>query len=622
MEYGERDQKRRFVILTTIFSGALGLLVVNLFWLQIVKGGEFTRRARTVSERETPLAAQRGEIFDRRADDPLVFNVDSFSVDLAPGEVPSSQLPALFDRLAAALDIPASDIAQKVPPRTWRQFQPIEIRGGITLRTISTIAENMEDFPGVSWHNKPIRSYVESGTLAHVIGYVGDITREELQVLYNKNYAPGTTLGKSGVEKQYDDVLRGRDGKRFRVVDVKEKGVTGAEDKIEPPTPGQSVVLTIDRRIQRLAEQALGPRNGSVVVLKPSTGEILALASYPTFDPNRFFATDGSAYFSKLSVDPSSPFIDRAIQSAYPPGSTFKVIMTTGIVDDGTIPISQAVLCTGKIEFGDRTFNCWLKTGHGYEDLFGGLAQSCDVYFWTMGNRLGPDKILAYARDFGVGSLTGIDLPGEATGLLPTPEWKEKVKHKPWVGGDTLNISIGQGDVTLTPLQLADSVAMVVNEGKVYRPHILLRTVDPRTGQTIVDNKPQLLHESPISPQTFQTVQQAMRGVITKGTAAPVITTKAVEIAGKTGTAQVVAGVDIRSWHSWFAAYGPYETPNPDDRVVVVVMVEASDNWEWWAPKAANIIFQGIFANQDYEDAVSTLKPWYVPVPTVGRGVD
>ena len=359
---------------------------------------------------------------------------------------------------------------------------------------------------------------------------MGDITRDELQVLYNKNYTPGTSLGKSGIEKQYDDILRGRDGKRFRIVDVKEKGVTGAEEKIEPPTAGQNVVLTIDRQIQRLAEQALGPRNGSVVVLKPSTGEVLALVSYPSFDPNRFFGSDASTYFTKLTLDPSSPFIDRAIQSAYPPGSTFKVIMSTAIVDDGTIPITQAVLCTGKLEFGDRVFNDWLKTGHGYEDLFGGLAQSCDVYFWTMGNRLGPDKILAYARDFGVGSLTGIDLPGEASGLLPTPEWKDKIKHRQWVGGDTLNISIGQGDVTMTPLQLADALAMVVNEGVVFRPHLLLRTTDPRTGQVLSEPKPEVLHESPVSRLSFQTVQQALRGVITKGTAGPVITTKAVDI--------------------------------------------------------------------------------------------
>ncbi|MGA2975788.1 MAG: penicillin-binding protein 2 [Spirochaetia bacterium] len=617
MEYGERQQKRRFVALTALFAGCFGVLILYLFWLQIINGGEFKQRARDVSERETTLPAQRGEIYDRQGDDPLVFNVDSFSVELVPGDVAASELPELFSRLAKVLAIPAQDIEQKIPPKSYRQFQPIEVQGGVTLAAISVIAEHRDQYPGVSWHNKPIRSYVESGTLAHVIGYVGDITREELQVLYNKNYAPGTTLGKSGVEKQYDEVLRGKDGKRYRVVDVKEKGVSGVEEKVEPPTPGSNVLLTIDRKIQKLAEQALGPRNGSVVVLKPSTGEILALVSYPSFDPNRFFAADSSAYIKQLQLDPASPFIDRAIQSSYPPGSTFKVIMTTGIVDDGTIPITQAVLCTGKLQFGDRVFNCWQVTGHGYEDLFGGLAQSCDVYFWTMGNRLGPEKILSYARDFGVGSLTGIDLPGETAGLLPTPEWKEKIKHKQWVGGDTLNISVGQGDVLMTPLQLADMVAMVVNEGVVYKPHVLLKTIDPQTNRVASEVKPEVLHASAISKQTFQTVQEAMRGVITKGTPAPVITTKAVDIAGKTGTAQIVAGVETKTWHSWFAAYGPYATDNPDDRVVVVVMVEASNTWEWWAPKAANIIFQGIFANQTYDEAVATLKPWYAPV--VGR---
>ncbi len=613
MEYGERQQKRRFVFLTGLFAGGLGIIVLYVFWLQIVKGGEFTQRARDVSERETVLPAQRGEIFDRAADDPLVFNVDSFSVDVAPGEVAVSELPGLFTRLAKVLGISVDDIEQKVPPKTYRQFQPIEIKGGVTLSTISVIAEHLEDFTGVSWYNKPIRSYVESESFAHVIGYVGDITRDELQVLYNKNYAPGTSLGKTGVEKQYDDILRGKDGKRFRVVDVKEKGVTGVEEKIAPPTPGKNVVLTIDRRIQKLAEEALGPRNGSVVVLKPSTGEILALVSYPSFDPNRFFAADSTDYFNSLSTSPASPFLDRAIQSAYPPGSTFKVIMTTAIVADGTIPLNQSVLCTGKFPLGDRVFNCWLTTGHGYEDLFGGLAQSCDVYFYTMGNRLGPDKIIDAAHDFMIGSPTGIDLPGENSGLMPTPDWKQKVKFKQWVGGDTLNISIGQGDVSLTPLQLADAVAMVVNEGVIYKPHVLLKTVDPQTNQEQVQPR-EILHQSSISRQVFQTVQQAMRGVITTGTAGPAITERVVDIAGKTGTAQVVAGITKKLWHSWFVAYGPYQTDNPDDQVVVAVMVEASDNWEWWAPHAANFIFQGIFAHQDFQEALTTLQPWTKPV--------
>jgi penicillin-binding protein 2 len=253
MEYGERQQRRRFVVLTALFAGSIGVLVLYLFGLQIVRGVEFSQRARDVSERETPIPAQRGEIFDRRGDDPLVFNVDSFAVDVVPGDLRPGQLPGLLSRLAAALSMKVEDVQQKFPPKTWRQFQPIEVTGGVTLPTISYLAEHREDFPAVSWHNKPIRSYVESGTLAHVIGYVGDITREELQVLYNRGYVAGASLGKSGIEKQYDELLRGNDGKAYRVVDVKEKGISTANEVRVPPHPGLNVVLTIDRRIQRPA---------------------------------------------------------------------------------------------------------------------------------------------------------------------------------------------------------------------------------------------------------------------------------------------------------------------------------------------------------------------------------
>jgi len=614
MVHGERQQRRRFVFLTALFAGSIGFLVMYLFWLQIVKGFEFKQRARDVSQREVPIPAQRGEIFDRNADDPLVFNIDSFAVDVTPGEVAPTDMPDLLQSLSGILAMPLADIEKKIPPKNYRTYQPVEISSGVTLQTISYIAEHLSDFTGVSWHNKPIRSYVESSSLAHVIGYVGDITHEELQVLYNQGYESGDVLGKSGIEKQYDSILRGKDGTRYRVVDVRERRLTGETQEVVPPVPGRNVVLTIDKRIQKLAEQALGPRKGSVVVLRPATGEILAMVSYPSFDPNKLFAADAGDYFGKLSLDPSFPFINRSIQSVYPPASTFKIIMTTAIVDDGTIPINRMVRCTGKLEFGDRVFNCWQKTGHGWEDLFGGLADSCDVYFWTMGNELGVDKIDNYARDFGIGSLTGIDLPEERTGLLPTPDWKDKIKHQKWLGGDTLNLAIGQGFVTMSPLQMADEVAMVANSGVVYRPHLLKETRDPFTGQVLSTVTPDVLHESPVSKETWHTVQQALRGVITKGTAAPVITTKAVQIAGKTGTSETnIEG----QWHSWFAAYAPFETDKPEDRVVVVVMAEGSPNWEWWAPKAANLIFHGIFANQTYDQVIAALKPWYAPV--VGR---
>jgi penicillin-binding protein 2 len=607
---GERLLRRRFFVLTAIFAGSIGFLVLYLFYLQIVRGVEYRQRAKDVSQREAPIPAQRGEIYDRNGDVPLVFNVDSFAVDVIPGDVKTPDMADLFSRLSVVLGIPASEISKRIPPKNYHLFQPVEVKGGVSLETISRIAERQEEFRGVTWHNKPIRNSLDGGSLAHVIGYVGDITKEELQVLYNKGYAPGSSLGKSGIEKQYDQVLRGTEGKIFRVVDVKERHLSG-EEEVVPPVPGQDVILTIDRRIQKISEQALGQRKGSVVVLKPATGEVLALASYPTFDPNRFFMPDSSDYYTQLSVDPSSPFLDRVIQSVYPPASVFKIIMTTAVIDDATIPVNRAVRCTGKLEFGDRVFGCWQKTGHGYQDLWGGLAQSCDVYFFTVGNELGVEKIDSYCREFGLGVPTGIDLPEERSGLLPTPEWKEKTQHMKWLGGDTLNFAIGQGFVTLSPLQMADMVALVANQGVIYKPHVLRETRDPATGRITSLTQPEVLHTSHIPRETFRLVQDALRGVITRGTAAPVITTKAVEVAGKTGTSETnVQG----QWHSWFAAYGPWHPEKPEDMVVVVVMVEASETWEWWAPKAANLIFQCIFANQSYDEAVATLKPWYITV--------
>jgi len=611
MQNGERRLRRRFYALTVIFAGGIALLVLALFSMQIVRGGMYRQRAKDVASRETVIPAQRGEVFDRNADLPLVFNVDSFAVDLSPAEVPAAELAGLLDRLATALSLPPDEGERRVPEKTWKSYQPVEVRSGVPLATVSYLAEHIERFPGVTWRSKPVRNYLEAGSLAHVIGYVGDITREELQVLYNRGYDVRSVLGKSGIEQQYDEVLRGRDGKRFRRVDVQERNIGIDEEDVVAPTPGLDVVLTIDRRIQKIAEQALGNRPGSVVVLRPATGEVLALVSYPAFDPNRFYDTDGAAYFAGLAADPSFPFLNRAVQSVYQPASTFKMVMTTAAVEERSVAVTRTVRCTGKIEYGDRTWNCWEKTGHGSLDLLGGLAQSCDVYFWTIAREddgLGIERIDRYAREFGLGAAAGIDLPGERIGLLPTPEWKERTRHMRWVGGDTLNIAIGQGDLTVSPLQMADMVALIANGGTIYRPHLLKETRDPVSGAVIERVQPEVLHASRVSPETWSFVQAALRGVITKGTAAPVITTPAVEVAGKTGTSET--GVEGR-WPSWFAAYAPYQTDRPEERFVVVTMVEASDTWEWWAPKAANLILHAVFSGQSFEQTLATLRPWY-----------
>lgn len=601
--------RRRAIFLSISIILSFVFLSSHLFFLQVVKGLEYKRRAQAVARRQMPIPAQRGEIYDRGYDMPLVVNRDSFAVDMIPGEVGDNERQELFRRLSILLNITVEEIEKRVPPRYYHLYQPIEIKSGIDFETIAYLGEHIEEFTGVTWHNKPVRSYLESSTFAHVIGYVGDITREEIQVLYNRGYSFATVLGKNGIEKQYDEVLRGRDGTRFRLVDVRERSLKQKSIEDIPPVPGNNLVLTIDRNIQHLCEKALGERIGSVVVLKPATGEVLALVSYPTYDPNIFFTDRAAAEYNRLSLDPASPFLNRAIQSSYPPASTFKMIMSTAVAEEEVFSLDQTVNCTGKIEYGDRIFHCHLrKIGHGPMDFFSGLAQSCDVYFYTVGDALGVERITSYARDFGLGAISGLDLPGESGGFVPTPEWKEKIHHMKWLGGDTINLSIGQGYLLVTPLQMANIVAMVVNEGKIFRPHLVREIRDPASGEIISAVAPELIHTSHIRKSSFHTVQKSMRGVITEGTAKVVLTTEAVEIAGKTGTGEV--GKEDQ-WHSWFAAYAPYETDNPEERVVVVVMVEAENEWEWWAPKAANVIFQAIFGGQNYQEALDTLKPWW-----------
>jgi penicillin-binding protein 2 len=597
-------RKSRVLVLGFIFGLLVLIYLLYLFNMQVVHTIFYQDRAKAVAMRSFTVPAQRGEIFDRNADYPLATNIDSFAVYIIPAQLPADNRNAVFERLGRVLNMPESAIEKKIPARASQYFQPIEVKSGVDLATVTRIAERVEDFPGVTWNSKSIRNYNDIGSLSHILGYVGNITVEELQVLYNQGYNINSVIGKSGIEKSYDTLLRGKDGRSFSTVDVRGRQIGGIEDRFEAPENGKNLVLTVDKRIQKLCEEALGDRMGSAIVLKPATGEIIAMVSYPWFDPNLFYTDTSDEAFRTLSLDPHNPFLNRAIQSANPPGSTFKIIMTTAALEEHAIDPQKTITCEGRFRLGDRYFNCHLLHGHGPLNLKEALEESCDVYFYTLGLRhLGIDIISEYAKLFGFGSVSGIDIPGEIAGLVPTPQWKQQRFNSPWVGGDTVNLSIGQGYLLVTPIQLANAVAMTVNQGVIYRPHFLKEVRDPTSGETVRVVDPVAYKTAPISKETFKTVQENMRGVITDGTAAVVITTKAVDVAGKTGTAEV--GYDDR-WHAWFAANGPYGAP-PEDQLVVVTMVEASNDWEWWAVRAANIIFQGIFAHQTYDEALKAL---------------
>jgi penicillin-binding protein 2 len=609
--------KSRVLALGGIIGAVFILYSLYLFNLQVLNTELYQKRATQVTQRSIPIYAQRGEIYDRNYDVPIVSNIDSFAVDIIPGEIPAVEKPALYEKLAAYLNISVEEIGRKIPPNYADLFQPIEIKSGISLDTIIYLAEHIGDYPGVAWHNKPIRNYVEKESLAHVLGYVGDITREELQVLYNKGYSFGSVLGKSGIEKQYDQILRGEDGKQFRTVDARGRKVGEALMDEIPPSLGKHLVLTIDRHIQELCEKALGNRIGTVIAMKPASGEILALVSHPSYDPNIFYESDSGRTFRELALDTTYPFLNRAIQTQYVPASAFKIIMTAAIVEEEVFPVNKTVFCSGSIQYGDRVFRCHKHSGHGALSLYDALAESCDVYYYTLGtDYLGVERIVDFSRKFGLGERTGIDIPGEISGTLPSPAWKSRVFNSRWVGGDTVNMSIGQGFLMVTPLQMANAVSLIVNEGVVYKPHLLKEIRDPVSGDLIESVKPEELFTSTIRNSTFKHVQEAMRKVITSGTAKVVITTDAVQVAGKTGTGEI--GV-ANHYHSWFVAYAPFESGKAEDKIVLVVLVEAVNEWEWWAPKASNIILHGIFSKMTYEEVVGSLNTWYLRADSQGE---
>ena len=601
----------RLLIIQIIIASLFFIYVYTLFSLQVLQGNEYRSQSKTISSQVKIIPADRGEIFDRNAMLPMVINSDSFAVELTPGEIPKNYYDTVTSKLAALLEISKFDIDKKIPPSMRNSYSSIQIKANVPFEIISNIAENKTDLPGVSWISKPIRNYVEQGSISHVVGYVGDITQDELNRLYNKGYTKNSIIGKTGIESQYDEFLQGTPGRESKTVDVRGKIISDAPI-IQPPKMGNNLVLTIDSTIQKLAEQTLGNRVGAIVVLKPSNGEVLAMVSYPYFDPNIFNTEQAGEYLQKLSSDEQGrPLINRAVNAVYPPASTFKIIMSTAMLQENAFPNDKKIECKGRMAYGNRIFHCHIKTpGHGWLDLKNAFAQSCDVYYWIIGrDYLGINKIASYAREFGFGQSAQIDLPSQQIGFVPTAEWKERRYHEKWLGGDTMSASIGQGYLLATPLQLADMVCMVTNSGVVYKPHLLKEVRDPVTSEVLIETKPEILLKSDIDKSVWKEMQETMRYMITDGTAQYPMNNKIVKAAGKTGTAEVAPYKT--SWHSWMVCYAPYDAP-VEDQVVISTIVEACNPWEWWAPYATNIILQGIFAKQTYEQAVKELGFTYL----------
>jgi len=561
---------RRFSALILLL---LGVLLLRLWYLQVVQGDyyrELSEHNRTRVEFIKPL---RGLIYDRNGI-PLVRNVPSFDIAVVPEDLPRDG--KVLERLSRLLDVPLEEMQARIrQARHRRPFEPVKIKENADWKEVAQVEARRMDLPGVRVEVEALRHYPYGRLAAHVLGYVGKITQAQLQSPVYAALPRESLVGQYGVEKVYDQLLMGRPGKKIIEVNAlgREIRVLGKQD----PVPGKDLYLTLDFPLQKTAEAALGDRAGAVVALDPKTGEILALASHPAFDPNWFPRGISPQQWQRLSGDPSAPFTNRAIQAQYPPGSVFKLVVAAAGLETGEIQPHHRILCTGALRFGNRNFRCWLEGGHGWVNLYRALVESCDVYFYELGRRLGVDTIAEYAHRLGLGSPTRIPLAPEKHGLIPTRAWKERVKGEPWYPGETLSVAIGQGYVLVTPIQLAALAAALGNPGHRHPLRIVMEPPDARAPSVDPDDEPG--NPVPLQAQTLAFLRRALRGVVKdpRGTGwaarSPVV-----EIGGKTGTAQVVALRDRRDRtlprhqrdHAWFIALAPVEQP----RIAVAVLVE------------------------------------------------
>ncbi|KAL0265439.1 UNVERIFIED_CONTAM: hypothetical protein PYX00_011048 [Menopon gallinae] len=577
--------------------------IAPLFRIQVLDHSIFHERSQNETQREHTILAQRGAIYDRHGK-VLVENSSSFTLLLDLGELPKKKIDSLYEDmltfLAENLKTTSQRLDERIEQALAKNEKQLILRENLSYAQLIPLAERQCHFPCLKWENTSYRHYKGAASTTHILGYSGKINQRELRLYYDRDYNFNSIIGKMGVELLYDEILRGTNGIEYVSVDV--EGSRVAPSKMILPQLGCDLCLNIDERIQLLAQKALGERYGSVIVLRPVSGEVLALVSYPWYS---------SQSLAEAAIDVKEErysFFNRAIQGNYPAASSFKLIMAAAVLQEKAFDPLKKVYCPGYLKVGDRVFHCHKLHGHGWLDLEGALRESCNVYFYTMGlEYLGLEKISKYAQLFGLGEETGIDLPNEGRGFIPSANWKKEKLASAWVGGDTLNLSIGQGYMTVTPLQMANVVAMIVNEGRVYQPQILRSFYNPNTKET-KNFSPKVLREvRNISEATYKSLKSAMRAVVRDGALKWLMNTN-VKIAGKTGTAEHWGYKDNASW---FISYGPYDA-KPEDQVVVVVMVEPRNKWEWWAPKASNLIYHGIFNHMTYEEVLKDLRPWYM----------
>jgi len=565
-----RELQRRLTILKIGLLLVVGLLALRLWHLQIREGPYYRDLSQSNLTRSVVLEPARGLIYDRNGV-LLANNVSSFSLYVTLEDVQDRE--ELVQKLMTLVGLDESRLRKKLSERASKLI-PRKIKDRMTLREAAQVESHRLDLPGVMIQAESQRNFPTGLTASHVIGYVGEVSADQLEQADFADLHQGSIVGQYGVEVTYDRFLRGRAGQKLIEADA--LGHEKRTVSVEKPRAGDDLYLTIDLRLQKLAEELLGDEAGAIVALDPKTGEVLALASRPAFDPNVLSRELTPKQWEEVVQHEGRPLTNRATQGQYPPGSIFKIAMAAAALETKTVEPSTQIRCAGGYQFGRRFYRDWKAGGHGLMNVTQALVHSCDVFFYTAGQRMGIDTIASYAKLFGLGSPTGIELPSERLGIVPSTDWKVKARGEQWLPGETISASIGQGYVTVTPIQMASLTATVANNGVPVRPRLVRAVMDRATGRVLeLPSVP--LSRLSLKPDTLAIIRSALAGVVTEGTATRA-KSSLVTIAGKTGTAQIAAlrpgpEKDIPKKfrdHAWFVSYAPVEAP----RIAVAVLVE------------------------------------------------
>ncbi len=554
-----KSESDKIQVISYMVIGAFLLLCMRLWQLQILQGSEYKKLSEANRLRIVNIPAPRGIIFDRNGI-PLVKNSPYYYASVSTGEFDKTKVALL----SKVLHIPVEEILEKINKPDLSPFVPIRLKQGLSFSEIAYIEARRSDFPGLIIEIEVNREYIFGDVGSHLLGYLGKPSPFQSKDPAFRDVPQDMFIGQWGVEKLFDSSLRGTPGKK--IIEVNALGREIGMLQEVPPVKGKDLTLSIDINLQKEAEQAFGDRAGALVAVKPDSGEILGLISKPSFDPNLFTKGINSEKWMALTRDIKNPMLNRALQSQYPPGSTFKVVTAIAGLEDGVINTGTKVDCRGGIHYGSWNFGCWQKRGHGVVSVHRAIVESCDVFFYEVGRRLGIDRIYYYASALGLGKKTGIELGGERQGLIPNTKWKTENKKLPWFLGETFNSSIGQGYVSVTPIQLAMMTSTVANGGILYKPTL------------VKDAKPLISGRLKISPENLEVVKSGLFGVVNEPSGTGwTAKSQSIPICGKTGTAQVVTmkkGIRSSSEkfrdHAWFVAFAPVEKPE----VALSVLVE------------------------------------------------